>query len=429
MSRLVADDVALSYDVNRPAIVKNLTLDLVPGELVGVLGPNGCGKSTLVRGLSRTLPPVRGIFTLDGRNLYTHVTARESARAIGVVPQTTEIAFDFTVRETVEMGRSPYMARSPFAALSAADHNFVEEALERVSMAHLSDRVVTTLSGGERQRVFVARVLAQNTNIVLLDEPTAHLDLRHQAQILSLAHDLAHKDGRSVLAVLHDPNLAAAHCDRIVLMADGRLVSDGPPDVVLTSDTVQQVFGRRVWVRKHPALGHPVLMSLPELSSDTSETDGPGQRVHVICGGGTGAAVISALWKLGYDVSAGALSVGDTDLEVAEVLEIPYSAEPPFSPLSDGVRAEAMERAYACKAAVLTDVPIAHGNVAILDDVLSLIRMGTRVFYWGSRGEFLKRDYTDGLGAEKWDEIVRVQPMDYASCDEAITALDAFLNR
>ena len=194
--RLEAREIESRYAPDAPPILARLTLGLRHGEFVGVVGPNGSGKSTLVRALSRTLRPARGAVLLDGRDLYANVSARESAQQIGVVPQDTQAAFDFTVREVVGMGRAPRLPRRPFAAATPGDARAVQEALRLAGIEPLSERLVTTLSGGERQRAVLARALAQEPDVLLLDEPTAHLDLRHQTQMLALARSLATRTAR-----------------------------------------------------------------------------------------------------------------------------------------------------------------------------------------------------------------------------------------
>jgi iron complex transport system ATP-binding protein len=273
-ARLTADAIDAGYDSQRPPVLTGVTAKVYSGELVGVVGPNGCGKSTLVRVLSRALRPARGSVCLDGNDLYTQVTAREAACAIGVVPQAATLTLDFTVREIVGMGRTPHLPPRPFAGETARDEQIVADALHDAGIAVLSERVATTLSGGEWQRVLLARALAQEPDVLLLDEPTAHLDIQHGVETLELARSLAHGQGRAVLAVLHDLNSASAFCDRLLLLADGRIVADGTPDEVLTTEMIEQFYGTRVWVGRHPILDRPLV--LPLIKTETRQTARPG---------------------------------------------------------------------------------------------------------------------------------------------------------
>ena len=262
--RLAAHQIQLQYAPDAPPVVAELSLALETGRFTGIVGPNGSGKSSLVRALSRTLKPAHGAVLLDGSDLYAAVSVRQSAQAIAVVPQDTSVSLDFSVREVVRMGRAPHLPPRPFASETQADEQCVASALRDAGIEDLAERAVTTLSGGERQRVLLARALAQQPEILLLDEPTANLDLRHQAQTLTLAQSLAHRHGKAVLAVLHDVSLAAAYCDTLVLLHEGRIAAVGTPGDVLTAENVQAVYGTRVWVRPSPVTGRPLVLPLPE---------------------------------------------------------------------------------------------------------------------------------------------------------------------
>jgi iron complex transport system ATP-binding protein len=237
-----------------------VTLRVSPGEIVVAAGPNGAGKSTFLRALSRVLKPRLGRALLDGCDLY-ELPARQSARAIGVVPQESPLDFDFTVEEVVLMGRAPHLER--FQSEGERDRAVVREALERTGMWDLRARSIRSLSGGERQRVILARAFAQEPQVLLLDEPTAHLDLAYQAQILRIVRSLRDEKRTAALATLHDLNLAAAFADRLVLLAKGRIVAVGTPKEVLTEAVLRPVFGPDVAVRVHPDHGGPLILVKP----------------------------------------------------------------------------------------------------------------------------------------------------------------------
>lgn len=237
--------------------LSEVTLRVEPGDFVAVAGPNGSGKSTLVRAMSRVLRPRLGRALLDGRDLYA-LPARESARAIAVVPQETPAEFEFTCEEIVLMGRSPRLAR--FQAEGERDRAAVREAMERTGTWELRGRSILDLSGGERQRVVLARAFAQEPRILLLDEPTAHLDIAFQVQILRLVRALREEKRTAVLATLHDLNLAAAYAERIVLLSRGRVAAAGGPEEVLVEPTLREVFGAEVTVRPHPETGRPLVL-------------------------------------------------------------------------------------------------------------------------------------------------------------------------
>ncbi len=248
--RLVVQGVAVSLD--GCPIVADAELVVEDGEFVGLVGPNGCGKSTLLRSIYRALRLSAGLISLDGDDLWG-LPAKEVARRVAVVAQEGPSDIDFTVNEVVALGRTPH--KRPLDRDTGNDRKICLDALERVDMAGARERSYATLSGGEKQRVQVARALAQRSYLHLLDEPTNHLDIRYQLEILSLVRELGH----STLAAIHDLNLAAQYCDRIYLMAAGRLVASGPPDTVLTPERIAESFGVRAYRWTHPGTGRPIL--------------------------------------------------------------------------------------------------------------------------------------------------------------------------
>ncbi|WP_020661859.1 ABC transporter ATP-binding protein [Amycolatopsis benzoatilytica] len=234
-------------------LVADVTLEARQGQFVGLLGPNGSGKSTTLRAAYQALKPSVGVVLVDGEPI-DRMAPRKRARAIAAVAQETHAEFDFTVAEVVAMGRLPH--HGLLDRMTAADHRLCAAALAQVGLSALADRGVLTLSGGERQRVLIARALAQQPRILVLDEPTNHLDVRHQLEVL----DLARRSGPTVLAALHDLNLAAAVCDMVHVLDRGRLVASGTPDEVLTPALLAEVFGVRAHVVPHPASGRPQLL-------------------------------------------------------------------------------------------------------------------------------------------------------------------------
>ncbi|MBI5368750.1 MAG: ABC transporter ATP-binding protein [Planctomycetes bacterium] len=251
------------------SVLRDLDLRLAAGEMLGVLGPNGSGKTTLVRGAFGLLAPRAGAALLQGRELC-RIGRREAARAIAVVPQEGTPIFPFTVLETVLMGRAPRL--TPFAFEGAEDLRAAEAALAAVDATGLAGRDLAELSGGERQRVIIARALAQEAPILLCDEPTAHLDLRHAAAIFALLRRLRDRRGLAVLAVTHDVNLAALYCDRLILLAGGTVIAAGPPREVLRADLLARAFGATVRVESR-ADGTPYVV--PEREAEPAPAPPP----------------------------------------------------------------------------------------------------------------------------------------------------------
>jgi iron complex transport system ATP-binding protein len=255
MALLSLEEVRFAYGERE--ILRGVSLDLEAGEAVALVGPNGAGKTTLLRVASGMLEPTSGRVLLDGRPL-ADVPRRLAARRVAGVAAREEADFPFTVRETVALGLHPW--RSAFAPIGAAEEERIERALADVGLLELADRVLPGLSTGERQRAAIARSLVQHAEVLLLDEPTAHLDLGHRLRMLRLVKE----GGRAVLAVLHDLNLAAMAADRVVLLVAGEVLAEGTPAEVLTPDLVRRAFGARVEILRHPEKGVPVVVPLEE---------------------------------------------------------------------------------------------------------------------------------------------------------------------
>jgi iron complex transport system ATP-binding protein len=255
MLKLEINNIALSY--NHAPVVKDLSFTLQPGELVGIIGPNGCGKTSIIKALSRVLNPRSGQILLEGINLQ-HYSRSALARLMGVVPQNPSLPETFTVAEVVLLGRNPHLGL--LRNESCHDLEISWQAMERTGISHLSERRMSEISGGERQRVTIARVLAQEPRIILLDEPTANLDISHQIEILDLIKDLCREKELIVLIALHDLNLAAQYCDRLILMKEGQIQVEGKPREVITASNIKQVYGTESYVYPHPENNLPVVL-------------------------------------------------------------------------------------------------------------------------------------------------------------------------
>ena len=222
----------------RRQIIDNLSVSFTSGQFIGLIGPNGAGKSSLLNLLMGLSEPDAGRIELHGQALQ-HYTRREIAQQVSLVPQDTSINYAFSVREIVAMGRNPYLGA--FQPESAQDRGIVENALQKADLTSMADRNIDQLSGGERQRVFIARALAQQTPILLMDEPTANLDLCHQLEILELVSQLA-AQGHLVIAALHDLQMASRFCHRLILLSQGRIAADGTPRQVLSEQNLTAYF-------------------------------------------------------------------------------------------------------------------------------------------------------------------------------------------
>ncbi|QKY18923.1 ATP-binding cassette domain-containing protein [Halolamina sp. CBA1230] len=305
----------LSVTLGETDVLAGVSLDVERGELVGLVGPNGAGKTTLLRNARGTLAPDSGQVRIEGEAV-DDLSAKEIGRRVATVPQDTSISFSFSVREIVEMGRTPHVPR--FGAMDEADHAAVERAMERTEVTEFADRPVTEISGGERSRVLLARALAQDTPLLLLDEPTASLDPNHRLRTFETVSALV-DEGRAAVAAIHDLDTAARYCDRIVVVADGGIVADGPPESVLTGATIGHAFDVDAVVTDDPVTQRPRVTALPDDLGDDPEIP-PVDRVHVVAGGGRAGPLLTRLDRAGVEASVGPLQAGDTDAAVADTL-------------------------------------------------------------------------------------------------------------
>jgi iron complex transport system ATP-binding protein len=238
----------LGVELGGTTVLEEVDATADRGRFVGIVGPNGAGKTTLLRTIAGAVDPAVGRVTVDGARIHD-LTSKAASRLVAKVPQDTTVGFEFDVRTVVEMGRNPH--RSRFDGWTDTDAAAVEQALDRTNTRQFADRGIATLSGGERQRVLLARALAQDAPLLLLDEPTGSLDINHQVRTLELVGDLV-SEGRTALAAIHDLDLAARFCDELLLLSEGGVVAAGPPPAVLTESKIRDAFGASVVVSENP---------------------------------------------------------------------------------------------------------------------------------------------------------------------------------
>jgi iron complex transport system ATP-binding protein len=382
----------LRVELGGNRVLDGVDLSIRQSDFLGILGPNGSGKTTLLRVLTGALKPTAGSVSLLGRPL-TGYKPVELARIVGVVPQQFSLDFGFTVEEMVAMGRYAHgtastRARGAPAAraargtgsedirrAAAADGEAVAAALEATSLAGLAGRPVTQLSGGERQRALIAQTLAQETPVLLLDEPLNNLDLNHQLEIMQLLGRL-HVAGKAIAIVLHDLNIAAQYCQELVLLDRGRVAARGEPAAVLNPNLIMEVF--RVRVAVHTQGSRPYvtpLWSQPKQVSQAARR----LRVHVIAGGGAASELIEQLVLQGFTPSVGIVSVFDSDYATAHRYELEVVSAPPFQAFPR----EAIEEleALASEAHVIVVAPVffGPGNLELLRVAIRAAQAGQRV--------------------------------------------------
>ena len=429
-SLLQLDTLTFGYG-SQPLFV-DTSLSIDSGEMVGLLGPNGAGKTTLLRLAIGALRPQHGHVLLGGRDLR-HLSRREAARRIAVVPQEFSTPFAFTVRELIGLGRTPYL--SFFGTERPADHLAVQQAMEATGTAPLAGRVFNELSGGEKQRVALALALAQQPELLVLDEPTTHLDLKYQISVLELAQRLNRERGLTVLATLHDLNLAARYFPRLILFQRG-IVADGPPVEVLQSRLLSRVYEVPVEVgilrgAAHLSVLPPATTSAADagLSIPTgSEAQDFGPRahpaVHVIGGGGSSDLLMRGLADAQIPFSIGALNIGDSDHALALRLAAEVISEQPYAPISPETAAQVRASLEHAQAQVLCPAPIGPGNLILLRLALEAARQGRRTILLEPAsdtiehtdalpdqtalpGQIARRDYTNGEATALYAELFR----------------------
>ncbi|WIG57402.1 MAG: hypothetical protein OJF49_000146 [Ktedonobacterales bacterium] len=417
---LALEKVGFAYRTGARPVVRDITLRVNAGEMVGLLGPNGAGKSTVLKLAAGALRPATGRVLLQGSDV-AKLGPGETARRVAMAPQDFSVRFAYTVRQIVELGRTPHTGI--WGSIGRADQNAVQTALEETATIGLADFVFNELSGGERQRVLLALTLAQEAGIVLLDEPTAHLDIRHQIEVLRLLRRLNRERGLTVIAAMHDLNLAARFFPRLVLFT-GEIVADGAPGEVLNSNLLANVYETPVRVGILRGETHLSVLPPGHVDSD-GRCDGDEKRrcaeakVHVIAGCGSGELLMRSLADSGIRFSVGPLNIGDSDYILAEQLATLCLTEPPYAGVSetglDAVR-DCMRRA---KLIVVCPVPLGPGNIALLEAAFEGQQSGREVVLLepqsgeGAEGDrearliesVSRRDYS-GRGAEVYRALL-----------------------
>jgi iron complex transport system ATP-binding protein len=378
-------------------ILENVSLSVKAGDFVGILGPNGSGKTTLLKSVSRTLKPSKGAIMLNDKDIYA-LKNIEVAKQMAVVPQDNTISFSFTAVEVVLMGRNPHMER--FQMETAHDMEIARRVMNLTNTWDLASRPVNELSGGERQRVIIARALAQEPKILLLDEPLTYLDIINQLEIMDLIKSLCVSEGIIVMAVVHDLNLAARYCNSALLLKNGKVFAAGAIDKVLTSENIKSVFRVEAMVKKNAVTDSLYIIPLSPPKASTPRNC----SIHVISGAGTGTVLMKTLQEEGYTITAGVLNVLDTDFETAEYLNIPVISEAPFSPITEKTRQANLDLMKKSGFIVITSVPFGYGNLPNLESALEAVKEGVQT-YVIEEESIEGRDFTGGKATTLMEEL------------------------
>ncbi|MCW3998825.1 MAG: ABC transporter ATP-binding protein [Candidatus Bathyarchaeota archaeon] len=373
-------------------ILQDISLDVKPGDFVGILGPNGSGKTTLLKSISRVLKPHGGSILIDKDDIY-RLKPMDVAKKMAVVPQDSMVGFNFSVMDVVLMGRNPHLGQ--FQMESAKDVDVARKAMMLTNTWKLASRSVQELSGGERQRVIIARAIAQEPKILLLDEPMNNLDIINQLEIMDLVKSLCVKHDLAVLAVIHDLNMAARYCTSVLMLKEGKVFAAGVVDKVLTSENIRSVFSVDALVRKNFVTNSLDIVPLSPRRANVEQKC----SIHLICGAGTGTMLMKTLVDEGYSVTAGVLNQLDSDYEACQMLKVPVVMDAPFSAITNDAYNSNLEVIANASIVVLTSVPFGLGNLKNLEAAKEALRRGIPV-YVIDEVPIENRDFTGGKATE-----------------------------
>jgi len=351
---LVIED--LSFYIEDNCILKGINLKIKKGEFVGLIGPNGAGKTTLLKCINGIYKGT-GNVNINGKDLKK-LSSKKVAREVSLMHQNTIISFPFPCLDVVLSGRYPHLKR--LQGESQEDYRIARKYMDYTDTLKFEARPITELSGGERQRVYFAKVLTQETELVLLDEPTASLDIAHEKEIFRYSCELS-QSGKTVIAAVHDLKIASRYCTRLVLMKDGCIIADGSVEEVLTSENITRAYGVDALVYRNKISGQ-LDFYIRERKDETEE-----KHIHIIGGGGSASGIMRQLYEQGFKVSTGVLVHGDSDLQCAEVFGIEHISCEPFSDISDDSFRRNVEYIKKADLTVLCDMPFGMQNLRNLE--------------------------------------------------------------
>lgn len=413
MTSAVLETRNLTVSYGEKIILNKLNMKIHQGEFVGILGPNGTGKSTLIKAITQLIDIQSGEIYIQNIN-NNNLTQKDRAKLISVVPQEFSIEFDFTNFDIVMMGRNPHMGKK--SKKENNDYEIVKEAMILTNTWNYKDRDFNELSGGERQRVIVARAIAQQTDIILLDEPTSHLDIHHQLEVMELIQLLKDKKNITVMAVLHDINMAARFSDRLMLLSDGNVVAQGTPEEVIKEENLSKIYHMEMIVRENKILRKKEIIPLRVIKDNEASHVG---KVHVISGGGSGEEILERLNSKGFTVSAGVLNQGDSDWEICQILKIPCADALPFSSISYENQMDNLKLIEKCDYILVTDVPFGTGNLGNIEVLQNVYKP---IFVLRNDEEF---DYTQGKASQVFNSLEKKPNFRYIdSYDEFIKFIE-----
>ncbi len=404
----------LYFYYDKKEVINNLSLFIKKGEFVALLGPNGVGKTTLFNIISGILPFSMGTVNLFGKNINKY-NQRQKANLIGVVPQESSSNFNYKNIDIVLMSR--ICKKSRFSNEDQNDYDIVMNAMKLTKTEHLAGRGYMEISGGEKQRIIIAQAIAQETQILLLDEPTSNLDINFQIEIMQLISKIRKEKNITIIGVFHDMNLAAQYADRIILMKDGSIFADGPPKKVLNSRNIMEVYKASVIVDKNPFTNKVFITPHYNSYNDIAISPEKRKNIHVIAGGGSGSYLFNILLSEGHSITTCILSSIDTDTRIAKQMGIPLILEEPHVTLKEDNKKLNEKFILKSDIVVVARVAFGEGNYSNLESVKKALELKKEVYFIDGKN-FHKRDFTQGKATSLFKKLIEMGAGDFASEEE-----------
>ena len=411
---LKVSDLTVSYGAH--TALDGVDFSISKGSFVALIGPNGAGKSSLLRTISRLLKPNRGVLYLGEQDLQK-ISLQEISRSIAVVPQDTNIDFDFSVEEVVAMGRYPHLKR--FQKEGRKDEEIIREAMETTGITHLASRSAINLSGGERQRVIIARALAQEPEILLLDEPTANLDINYQVEFLELAHKLNRERGVTIIAAIHDLNLAAQFFDYFILLSERKILALGAPEEVLTPEKIRIAYNASAVVQRNPLNGK-LHITVTRNGIHAAKMERP--AVHLVGGGEEAVPLLFALVDAGFSPSIGPVTREDSGHRFATHHGLTVITLPPFSPIADSYHQRHRDLIKKARVVVIPSITYGIGNLRNLEAVEEEMSPHCSVLLL-EETHIAERDYSGGKVQAVYERIKNKGAVVFQEASELLSFL------
>ncbi len=383
----------LSYKINQNTILEEVSFNAGSAELIGLVGPNGSGKTTLLRVLGGILKPSEGCVYINSRDIYA-IPDRERAKLVSYMPQVFYSDFNLSVKELVLMGRYPY--RSRLERFTLEDEEKSLRMIEYVGMSELVNRPFNKLSGGEKQLALLAKVLTQETDIILLDEPTSNLDINHQDRIFSILYELS-REGKTLITAVHNLNIASRYCSRIIMLSDGKIERDGDVGEVVEPGIIEKVYGVRALVAPDPSTGFLNVNVMPKQFGRRFP------KVHLIGGAGSAINLTRELFRTGFEITGGIAHNFDSDLTLWNNLEIENVSVEAFSTITDRDIQIARRLVERADVTILCEFPIGPGNVGNL----KLARFARRLIIIEDKNAPLHRSFYDREAKILFEELLK----------------------